>query len=315
MPRADVRSSSSRDLTRELADARSASRGSRRSRPRAKRARSSFIANAVTATTGIALRSPGSARSRASASTPSMPGQLDVHQHEVGPVRAGRARCRPRRSPPRACGSRRARARRARASGCAGCPRRSGPGSWHRPPRSPVRRAPSRPTSSTSSARSRSPFCARWLMRPASRSRSARVISVVRQDDDRDARGLRVRAEPLDDLEPVHVRHPQVEQDDERVLAGGRAGRPPRRWRPATTRVALRREDRLDEVEVERIVVDHDDRAAAVPGPSGAVAARAGRSARRRGRRKREAEHAALADDALASTSGRRAARRSASTA
>src|SRR3954451_18728186 len=46
------------------------------------------------------------------------------------------------------------------------------------PSRSLVRASARRPTTETNAARSSSPFCARWLTRPESRSRSARVISL-----------------------------------------------------------------------------------------------------------------------------------------
>ena len=80
-----------RDLARELAHADRLLEVAVEARPRAKRARSSSIANAVSATTGDPLGRRVGAQPRQRLD-PVHARQLDVHQHEVGRVRAGQRR-------------------------------------------------------------------------------------------------------------------------------------------------------------------------------------------------------------------------------
>ena len=232
-------------------------------------------------------------------------------------MRPGERRSPPRPSPPPASGSRRARAGRARASGCAGCPRRSRirllTGT---PPRPGCRQA--------ADERDQPRAVQLALLREVVDAAGQPVAVGARQSPCASARGSgpppcpaprgasrRRRTRPC----PASAGR----AGRRRVGARARAARPPRRRRRGRP-VALRREHRLDEVEVERVVVDHDDRSRVTArDAAGACRARAGaRAARRRlgGRRRGSRSRTCCPRRARSpSTSGRRAARRCAWTA
>ena len=213
------------------------------------------MANAVSATTRIAAVAGLGAQPRERLHAVDAR-QLDVHQHQVGPVRARELDAVLGGRPRRACGSPHGRARRARASGCAGCPRRSGRAqAVMRSPRHS--RVP--PTNVTSCARSSAPFCARWLMRSPSRSRSARVISLCVSTTigtsavAGSARSISTTAKPsMSGISRSSSTTPGRRSRDEldALLAARRADHGE----------ALGGEHRLHEREVERVVVDDDDR-------------------------------------------------------
>ena len=204
-----------------------------------------------------ARRSPGSARSRASASTPSIPGSWTSMSTRCGRW-ARRAR-----SP-----SSPVRRRQRPVAGVLEQVAHELQVAWvvlHDEDQAALGHASTRRDGQPADqrderrARSSSPFCARWLMRPASRSRSARVISLWVSTRIGTAAVAGSAAQRLDDGEPVHVRHQQIQQHD----AGSPLAdelHPLRAVSGADDREALGREHRLDEVELERIVVDHNDR-------------------------------------------------------
>ena len=222
------------------------------------------MADAVRATTGT-WRVSGLARSRASASCPSMPGSWRSMRMRSGTVHLG-------------LGDRR--------------PRRSSPPSTVKPAYSRMSRVSLRFLSLSSTSRIRSALMGARRGRPGDPDQTLRedveverrlrghesdpavepfaVVGFERlrgEDDHRDVGGLGAAGERLDDGEPVGLGHEQVDEDDRR--SGGR---------DQLDRVgasladldgpALRLQGDPDELEGHRVVVDDDD------GPAAGLAGR-----------------------------------------
>ena len=104
-----------------------------------------------------------------------------------------------------------------------------------------------------------------------------------RQHDDRDVADERVGAQLLDDREAVDVGHQQVEHARRPAARAARLARPPRRPLARSTAPALGREHRLEEVQIDRVVVDRHQRARLAPAATTQRASASSRRARSTG--------------------------------